>query len=256
MRTLLRTLLFSLFTLMEYVRSGRLLFELVATPSFFYVFLMNRWDQQRADAEHFFTLTSIFTLVITLYTMSSIINLGDRPQCYLILAGRLGRSSYLMGLYLSAFTIITGVYLLVSGATIWLSAPEDLTLRGWVVGSVPLLLNAGLLMAFLLIISPLVFPAGWRLFFLGLVALAFSRNFISGPVEEAFPPMARSVLSGLQTILSWPLVPGFSGFALALSHELSVYALIVMTAQGSLLVALLGLALYAFSQRELIFSGE
>jgi hypothetical protein len=256
MSPLLRTLHFAVFTLIEYMRSGRLLFELVTTVSFFYIFLMNRWDQQQPDAEHFFTLTSIFTLVMALYTMSSIINLGDRPQCSMILAGRLGRSGYLMGLYLSGLTIITSVYLLVSSATVLLSAPDDLTLGNWLMGSMPLLLNAGLFMAFLLIISPLVFPAGWRLFFLGLVALAFSRNFISGPVEDALPPLARTVLGGLQTILSWPLVPGFSGFALALSHEFSLHALIVLTAQVSLLIALLGLSLYAFSQRELVFSGE
>jgi hypothetical protein len=51
-------------------------------------------------------------------------------------------------------------------------------------------------------------------------------------------------------------VPAFSGFALAVDREISLYAGIVIVAQFSLLVALLGLAFFSFSRRELMFGVE
>jgi hypothetical protein len=58
----------------------------------------------------------------------------------------------------------------------------------------------------------------------------------------------------VQALLSWPLVPAFSGYALAISRDYSGTAPVILVAQASMLLALLGLALYAFSRRDLIFS--
>jgi hypothetical protein len=255
-RSIVRTLYLTWFTLIEYYRSGRILIDLLAGMVFFYVFLMVRSDRSTIDAEHFFTLTSIFTLVLSLYTMSATLSLGDRPQSYVLLSRKLGRSGYLLGLYFHAFLVVAGIYILLSVSSTFLGNVEHLTVATWMLGSIPLLLNVGLFMALLLMLSPMVFPTGWRLFVLGLFALAFSGNFFTGPVRNDMPQTLDTILSSLQTILSWPLVPAFSGFALAVSHTFDMYGLVVMVAQGSLLVALLGLAMFAFSRREIIFGVE
>jgi hypothetical protein len=254
MQTFLRTLQFTGFTLLEYLRSARILIELIAMLAFFFVFL-RRWGQG-IDAQYFFTVTGVFTLVLTLYTNSAIIGLGDRPQSYIILARRVSRSSYLIGLYLTTVAIIAGIYGLICIGTAVYNPPIDLDMTGWALGTLPLLLNVGIMSALLLMLSPLVFPSGWRLFILGLIAVAFSSNFIGGPMLQSLPSIAERILRSAQTILSWPLVPAFRGFALALSRNYSGPALLVIAAQISLLIAILGLALYAFARRDLIFSTQ
>jgi hypothetical protein len=255
MRSLVRLFYLLVFTLLEYIRSGRFLVELIATVGFFYAFFLQQWGGE-IDVEHFFTLGGVFTLAITLYTTSSVIGLGDRPQGYVVLSRRVGRTAYLVALYLSAAIIVTVVYLLISAAAMIANVPEQMDLGNWLIGTLPLLLNVGLFMALLLMLSPLVFPTGWRLFVLSLIALAFSGNFISGPVYTSLPSTLRAILSSLQTILIWPLVPVFSGFALAMNRELNAHALVVLVAQVSLLAALLGVSLYVFSQREMVFSSD
>lgn len=252
MRTILRTMRFTGFTLLDYGRSGRILIELIAVMAFFFIFL-RRWGQG-INGEYFFTVVGIFMLVLTFYTTSAVIGLGDRPQGYVVLARRLSRSSYLIGLYLATLCIVMGIYGLVCIATAIHNPPFDLSLRGWVLGTLPLSLNAGILTALLMMLSPLVFPSGWRLFVLGLIAVAFSSNFIGGPLLASLPEVVQRLLQSAQTILSWPLVPAFSGFALSLSRDYSGSAPVILLAQLSLLAALLGLALYAFSRRDLIFS--
>lgn len=255
MRPLLRTLFFTGFTFIEYVRSGRILVEILASSAFFYIFFLREQEEARINADHFFTLTGLFTLVITFYTTSSVLGLGTRPQGYIILARKLGRSGYLMGLYLCAVAIVTAIYIVLGVAARLFNNPSELDMGGWLFGSLPLVLNIGLLTAFLLIISPLVFSTGWRLFFLSLVALAFSNNFIERSVFEQIPSTLRLILQGLQTIFSWPLVPAFAGFALSINRTPGIQAAAVLTSQCSLLIALLGMALYAFSRREIIFFG-
>lgn len=254
MSTFVRTLRFTGFTLLEYLRSARILAELIATVVFFFIFL--RPSVRGIDAEYFFTVTGIFILALTLYTVSVMLNLGDRPQGYVLLARRLDRTSYLLGFYLTALAVLASIYGLVCLATALLNRPPDLELVGWMLGTLPLLLNVGLLAALLLMLSPLVLSAGWRLFVLSLIALAFSSNFIGGSVQRSLSPIVVTLLGSVQTVLSWPLVPAFSGFALALSRDYSGSAPVIIIAQFSLLVALLGLAVYAFAQRDLIFSNQ
>jgi hypothetical protein len=66
----------------------------------------------------------------------------------------------------------------------------------------------------------------------------------------------QEILNSIQTILSWPMVPAFSGFALAMSRDYSGNAPAILVAQSSLLIALLGLSIYSFSRREVILQGE
>lgn len=254
MPTVLRLVRFVGFVLLEYIRSGRVLVEMIAAVVFFVVFL--RQTGQVIDAEYFFTVTGVFVMALTLYTMSAMLGLGDRPQGYVLLARRLDRTSYLLGYYLGAQVILDGTYGVICAATATVNRPVDLDLMGWVLGTVPLVLNVGLLSALLLMLSPLVFSAGWRLFVLGLIALAFSSNFIGGTLLQSLPEQVTQVLGGVQTVLSWPLVPAFSGFALSLSRDYSGSAFVIIVAQLSLLTAFLGLAVYAFARRDLLFSSQ
>jgi hypothetical protein len=253
-RPFIRVIALTFFTGIEYLRSWRIGGDILATIGFCYLFFVADWGGV-LDVPHFFSFTSIFLFIISLYTMSATLSLADRPQSYLLLSRKLGRAGYLMGLYLHASMMIFASYLFIS-LWGWLFGGVDLHVIDWLIGSLPLLLNTLLFLALLLLLSPLVFSTGWRLFVLSLFALAFSGSFFTGTAQNPFPQWLQSVLQGLQTLLSFPLVPAFSGFALAIEHEVSLYAAIVIVAQFSLLVALLGLAFFAFSRRELMFGIE
>jgi hypothetical protein len=253
LRPISRTMTFIVFLIIEYLRSGRIVIELLVGVMFFAIFLRGA---EGMDAEKFFTMSGIFTLALMIYTMSSVLGLADRPQSYMLLSRRLDRAGYLLGVYFQAVLIVASIYLFISIITLVISRPTDLNLARWVGGSVPLLLNIGLLSALLLMLSPLVFSTGWRLFVLALIALAFSGNFFTGPVIALVPDVLQGILSSLQTILSWPLVPAFSGFALMQNQQYDTHGLVIVLAQCSLLVALLSLSVYSFSRRDLMFSLE
>ncbi len=252
MPSMLRFLRLMLFIFLDYYRSARIVIEVIATSIFFMIFL--RSGTRIIDAEYFFTVSSIFIFGLTLYTMSVMLNLSDRPQGYMLLARRLSRASYLLGFYSTGLVILGSVYILMSLATIVLHQPVGLTVGNWLLGTLPLFLNVSLLGALMLLLSPMVVSSGWRLLILGLIALAFSSNFIGHPILDTLPTTVTNVLAGAQTILSWPLVPAFSGFALTLSRDYSGSALVIIIAQVSLLVTLLAVAVYAFGQRDLIFT--
>ena len=251
----MRTLRFIGFTLLDYLRSGRVALELIATVVVYFVFL--RRVGLDMNARYFFSVAGIFTAVLTLYTAAAFIGLGDRPQGYVVMAHGVSRSNYLLGLFGAAMVVVSSCYGLLSIAVAIFNAPADLDLTGWLLGSLPMLLNVGLLAALMLMLSPLVFPTGWRLFVLGLLALAFSSNFIGGTVLETLPEAVRSILRAIQAVLGGPLVPAFYGFQLAVTRDYSsATALANLIAQASLLVSLLGLAIYSFSRRDLIFSSQ
>lgn len=252
MSSLLHLLRFSGFTLLEYLRSGRVLLEAIAIIVVYAVFF-----RYPITADYFFSVLGVFTPALTLYTMAAIIGLGDRPQSYVLLARGLGRATFLLGLFLSAWSIVAGVYGILSLLVASFNRPPDLDMSGWLLGTLPLVLNIGLLAALLLMLSPLVFPTSWRLFVLGLIALAFSSNFITGQMMAAIPETAQMVLRATQALLGGPLVPAFYGFQLAVTRDYGTStALANLLAQTSLLIALLSLALYAFARRDLIFSGQ
>jgi ABC-type transport system involved in multi-copper enzyme maturation permease subunit len=248
----MRLLRFTGFTLLEYLRSGRVAIEIIAVLAAWFIFL-----RRPMNAEYFFSVVGVFTPALTLYTMAAFIGLGDRPQAYVLLSRGVGRMTFVLGLFLAACAVVTGAYGLICLLVAALNRPIDLDLGGWLLGTLPLLLNIGLLAALMLMLSPLIFPTGWRLFVLGLIALAFSSNFIGGTLLEAMPGALRSLLRAAQAILGGPLVPAFYGFQLAVTRDYSTpTAYANLLAQASLLVSLLGLALYAFARRDLIFSSQ
>jgi hypothetical protein len=254
MRSLIRTFRFVEFTLVEYVRSGRILIELLASVAVFYIFF-RRWTSP-PPPEYFFSTSGLFALALTFYTISSILSLGDRPQSYVILVRRLGRGSYLLGLYIAAMVITWAVYGLISLGVALYNPVSDLDMLGWLLGTAPLLLNVALLGALLTLLAPMVLTAGWRLTVLALVAIAFSGNLIGGQTLASIPAPVASGLNILRTIFSTPLLPAFTGFALSLSRDYSGISAAIPISQLSLTLGLLALAVYAFSQREIIFSGS
>ncbi len=246
----MRLLRFTGFTLLEYLRSGRVVIEIIVALVVYAVFL-----RRPMQADYFFSVCGVFTPVLTLYTMAAFLGLGDRPQTYLLLAHGIGRSTFLIGLFLAAVSIVAAAYGLVCLLVASFNRPDDLNILGWLLGSLPLLLNVGLLAALILMLAPLVFPTTWRLFVLGLITLAFSSNFIGGQLLVSLPEGVRSILRAIQALLSGPLVPAFYGFQLAVTRDYSsLTAVANLLAQASLLAALLGLALYAFARRDLIFN--
>jgi hypothetical protein len=101
----------------------------------------------------------------------------------------------------------------------------------------------------------MVLAAGWRLAILALVAIAFSGNLLGGVVMQQLGPLATA-LEVLRTIFSTPLLPAFTGFSLSLSQDYSGIGFAIPLAQLSMTLSLLALAIYAFTRRELIFSGS
>jgi hypothetical protein len=253
MSAIVRTVRFSAFTLVEYARSGRILVELAATVAVFYLFF-RRWATPMSG-QYFFSTVGLFTLALTFYTASTVLGMGDRPQSYLVLARRLGRAGYLIGLYLAALAVVGAAYGAVSLAVAFYNPVQNLTLKGWIAGTMPLLLNVGLLGALLLLLAPMVLSTGWRLAILGFVALAFSGSLIGGPTLATLPPGVATTLDVIRTLFSTPLLPAFTGFALAVSRDYSGISVVILLAQLSLTLGLLALAVYTFSRRELIFSG-
>lgn len=248
----MRTLRFAGFTLLDYIRSGRVVVEIIAALSVYAIFM-----RYPMDAEYFFSLLGVVAPVITLYTASALIGLVDRPQGYLLLVRGVSRASYLLGLFLAIFTVVAGAYGLLCLAAALLNRPEGLDLGRWLLGTLPLLLNIGLLAALMIMLSPLVFSTGWRLFVLALIALAFSSNFIGGTILEQIPDELETVLRAVQALLGGPLVPALYGFQLATTQDYSTPTAIAnVLAQASLLASLLGLAVYSFSRRDLIFSSQ
>lgn len=248
----MRTARFIGFTLLDYIRSGRVAVEIIITLAVYFVFL-----RRPMDASYLFSVLGVFGPALTLYTASSFIGLADRPQGYVLLVRGVSRSAYLLGIFFATFTLVAGAYGMLCIAVALLNPPFDLDLTGWLLATLPLLLNIGLLTALMIMLSPLVFSTGWRLFVLALIAMAFSSNFIGGTVMEQLPEIVRMLLRAVQAILGGPLVPAFYGFQLSITRDYATPAAIAnVLAQASLLASLLGLAIYSFSRRDLIFSSQ
>ena len=253
MTSLIRTLRFTGFTLVEYARSGRFLIELLAGVIFLYIFL-RRWTSAPLP-EYFFSTTSLFVLALTFYSTSSALGLGDRPQGYLLLVRRLGRGGYLLGFYLAAQMIVWAIYGLISLVMAIYNPIQGLNVGGWLLGSIPLLLNAALLGALLTLLAPTVLPATARLAVLALVAIAFSGGLIGGQTLADLPRPVTAAINIARTIFSTPLLPAFTGFALSISRDYSGIAFAIPLAQLFLTLSLLTMAVYVFARREIILSG-
>lgn len=248
---LMRMLRFAGFTLLEYLRSGRALVEFIVIIVTYY--LLFRGSTTPMTGEAFFSLAGLLMIALAFYTTSMMLGLGDRPQGYLVLSRRIGRSGYLLGLYLAALTVLFAAYGLLSAINALLSPVEMLGLTGWIGGSLPLLLNIALIAAVVTLLAPMVLTARWRLVVLAAVALAFSGSIFNSQTMRDLAPALRNLLGTLQVIFGAPLLPAFSGFALSVSRDYNGAAIAILLAQLSLTLGMLSLALYAFGRREIVF---
>ncbi|MBC8161019.1 MAG: hypothetical protein H7Z42_07350 [Roseiflexaceae bacterium] len=253
MTTISRVWAFAAFTLLEYGRSGRILIEVITTIVLYY--LLFRGSTTPMTAEAFFSLAGLLMLAMAFYTTAMMLGLGDRAQGYLVLSRRLGRSGYLLGLYGAAVAVLFAAYGGLSLITALLNPIAQMDITAWLAGSLPLLLNVLMVAAAVTLLAPMVLPARWRLALLCLVALAFSGSIVNSQALRDMGPLLRNLLGTLQVLASAPLLPAFSGFALAVTRDYSGAAVAVPLAQLSLTLGLLVMAIYAFGRREVIFQG-
>jgi hypothetical protein len=249
-RTIVQSLDFAAFTLGEYARSGRILIETLVTVACLLLFF--RSDGNPPPPEYFFSIAGVFTLALTLYSGSALLSLGDRAHGYLPISHGLQRPAYLLGLFLSVVAIVAAAYGGLSLAVAIINPAQGLDVRGWLLGTLPLMLNVTLLAALMTLMTPIVLSAGWRLAALALVALAFSGNLIGGPTLASLPAPLATALDVVRTVFSAPLLPAFTGFALAVSRDYSGLSIVVPLAQLFLTLGVLGLAISVFTRRELV----
>jgi len=245
MQALRRILTFTQFTFAEYVRSGRIVIELVATVLFWTLFLR----QYPVGLDQFFSLIGIFTLLLALYTTAAVLSLGERPQGYVVLTRALGRGGYLLSHYLVVLIIVVVMFCFVSGLTLLFKLPFDFTWRELFKGALPLLLNIGLLSSLMVLLSSLVLSNTWRLVLLAILAIAlYSQAWHLWPVFRFIEP--------LQSIFSWPVYPAIAGFRLATTRQFSNGAVYIPLAQFALTVLLLSFALISFKRRDIILRNQ
>ncbi len=241
------------FMVADYARSGRLLVELVATAIAYYL-LFRRVDAADNTAMYFFATAGLLALLLTLYTAQALLAQAVRAEYALVLTRRVGRGTFLVGVYMAALAVVAAMYGALSLATAVFSPVSDLTLAGWLLGSLPLLLNVAQLAALLALASPLALSSGGRLAILGLILFAFSTSLIGGPALAALPTMLVAAIEVVRTIVSAPLIPGFSGYALAVSRDYGGLNAAIPLAQALVTLALLALAVVAFRRREIQFT--
>ncbi len=247
MSALHRSAVFTQLTLTEYARSGRILIELTLAVAFWGIFFQN--PAVLLTLPQVFQLSGIFTMLLTLYTASSILSLGDRAQGYIVLTRPLGRRGYLLGLYLSAVIVVWLTYLVIVALTTIINRPVDFTLRDLLLGSVPTMLNVALLAALMILLSSLVLRNVPRLLLLAALAIALYSN--SWPQVRA-----NRLIATLQSTFSWLLVPAMKGYQLAQTRSYAGGGGAILLAQLAMTILLLSLALSAFARRDLILSSR
>jgi hypothetical protein len=247
MSAIRRVIVFTRLTLTEYMRSGRILIELTLAIAFWGLFFQN--PRGFLTFTQVFQLCGIFTLLLTLYTSSSLLSLGDRAQGYIVLTRPLGRRGYLLGLYVAAVLVVWLAFIVILVLTILVNRPIDFTIRDLLLGSLPTLLNVALLAALMMLISSLVLKNAPRLVLLAALAIALYSNSW---------PQARSnrLISTLQSAFSWLLFPAMRGFQLAQTRTYSGGGAAILLAQAAMTVLILSVALIAFARRDLILSGR
>lgn len=242
------------FTLSEYLRSGRVLIELGALIVFAYVFLRRPNTAAILDATQFFSMTAVFVLVQTIYTSSVLMSMGSRAQGYVVLARPLGRKGYLMGLFLVSVIIGIANFVLCSLIVTLINTPVRWNFVIWGAGTLPLILEIGLVAALVMLLSGLVLTSGWRLLVLGVVALASlgSADIFSKVI--ALDSTFGKLLSAIRTLVGIPLTPLLAGFELTTQRIYSAQSVAIILGQITLLVAVLAFSMAAFDRRDIILS--
>lgn len=247
MNALRRIIIFVRLNLTEYIRSGRILIELTLAIAFWGLFFQN--PRGLLTFAQVFQLSGIFTLLLTLYSATSMLSLGDRAQGYIVLTRPLGRRGYLLGIYLSSVLVVWLAYVLIIALTMIVNRPIDFGVRDLVLGSLPTLLNIALLAALMVLISSLVLKNIPRLLLLAALAIALYTN--------SWPQLrANRLVAALQAMFSWLILPGMRGFELAQQRTYADGGALILLSQIAMIVLILSIALIAFARRDLILSGR
>ncbi len=245
-----RTLTFALFVLTSYLRSWRYLIELLVGIGVVTLFLSPKGS---FNAPQFFTVIGLFMLAQSAYTTWAIAGHGRRAEGYVVLARPLGRSGYLIGHYLASIGMTIILYLaltLVAVAMYWIDNQlADFSQSEWLWGSLPLLMDAAIVSAFAILITPLVITAWPRLVALALVVVAMTSE------TSLFTNLnAGWIVLRLHELFGVVLLPLGAGLGLAASGGYTPDSVGVLLGQVVLTLALLLTALVAFTRRELILS--
>lgn len=241
---LYRLVTFVRFLFAEHVRSGRILVELGATTAFWAVFLRSSLSSP-LTLDVFFSTASIFTLLLTFYTASALLGIAERPQGYLLLTRPLGRRGYLLGFYIVAVIVALLMYALLTVLTFIFNRPLDWSVIEWAKGSLPLVLNIGLVAALMTLMSSLVLRNSQRLAVLAVLAVTlYSQTFHLRSFYRFIQPV--------QSALSWLIVPPLRAYRLATTRVFESTDLFVLLGQIGLTAVLLGTALWAFNRRSVV----
>lgn len=236
--------------LREYMRSGRILVEIIAIVVLAWLFLWPNGAIKALDSVLFFGVSSVIMLCLAAYSSFAISRAGQHPGGYLLIIRQPGRRGYLLGLFgaITIIVLIAYVELSLLVMLVWFFHSGTLSFQSWAFGSIPLVLNALIVAAFVLLITPLVSSHIPRLLLLALLVLMVSREAdLFGRGAE------RGSLAPLLSIIRAPLLPVVGGVALAIQQTTDGTAWFLILSQLVLIALLLAGAVWAFRRRALIF---
>ncbi len=247
-----RTLVFALFVLTDYIRSWRFLVEFLVGFAVYGLFLFPQ-GRDPFDPPRFFSVSGLFMLVQVAYSTWVIVGMGRRAQGYVILSRPLGRGGYLVGHYLAsvawAVILYSGLNLVVLAVYLVAKNPIDLSVEMWLLSTLPLVLNAAIVAAYVTLITPLVLTNWLRLVALALLALALSSEVAEfGNLEMGW------IVARLHELVGFILLPAAAGFGLAVQRSYTPASAWILGSQLLVVLALLALAIFAFSRRETILT--
>ncbi len=247
-----RTIIFALFVLSDYLRSWRFLAESLVGFAVYGLFLFPQ-GADPLDAARFFSVSGLFMLVQAAYSTWIIVGLGRRAQGYVILSRPLGRSGYLIGHYLASVawtvTLYTGLSLVVFAVYLAGKTPIGFSLESWLLGVLPLALDAAVVAAYVTLVTPLVLTSWLRLLALALLALALSTEVgVFNSLEMGW------ILVRLHEVMGFFLLPVAAGFGLAVQRSYTLASGWIFGSQLLSVLLLLVLAVIAFGRRETILT--
>jgi hypothetical protein len=240
-----RTVAFARFCLAEYVRSGRILVEAVAVVAVVWLIFWPHGSRTGLNVVQFFSLGGVSTLALAGYTSAAFATIGNRAEGYVVLVRPLGRAGYLTGLYLASLAVVLASYVALTLLAIVVNLapplPATLGVLDWLLGSLPLLLDATAVVGFAFLLTPLVLPIGPRLALLAFLALGLSIDLRLGPA-----------IAVVQAALAAVLLPVALGYSLAFSRAYAAGWPAIIVAQCLLAGLLFAVALVASRRRDLI----
>ncbi|TAK35484.1 MAG: hypothetical protein EPO21_05840 [Chloroflexota bacterium] len=245
----MKTFYFTYFTLLDYVRSGNILIEIVLTAVFFAIFRV-----AALSLSLFLSLGSVYLLGLAVLTTGRLMARAKKTTAYPLIARPLGRGGYLIGNLLASWMVILSMYLLLilMGS---LLAPFVLPEGGFttiaIVVALPIVLTA-YAACVAAPMAPLVPGAKWfRFALLLLFSMAFGNEIITEGARRAGLEIPASILAGPFLTLAWPIIAGVKFLANEVPDpNVLAIPLAIMTATACVLVLV---SLVLFLKRDLDF---